>query len=287
MSKATRGDPREGIRGQVLLTQGEIIELDASFVSSDFPGAIESSSQTGLAIVVSHDCDIDAAADRDPLVEFIPLKRVKKLDRAKTHTKSARSLQFEAKNNEVNRTEFFEAEAPSKFSLGKSLLWGQDFLRPYSIDSEQLLELVDWLSARYRRAALPNEFENRYKRIRGQFWDLVRNFNHELLAVLFLFDDGQENRDCKKAEPYVLSILLIHPGTEPTTSFEPLIQKIIDLFDSQYGADSHPEQAGIEIRHCTAMSEFVLPLAAYRRAIHHRIEWLSYESDPPGPVVGV
>lgn len=287
MSKTTEGDPRKKQRGQVRLSQGEIVELDTSLMSSNPGRGIASSSRTELAIVVSHDCDIDAAADKDPLVEFIPLQKVKKLESAKTHTKSARSLQFEAKSNEGNQTGFFEAEAPSKFSVNKALLWGRSFLRPYSIGPEQLLELVDWLSARYRRAALPSEFENRYKRVREQFWDLIRNFNHELLAVLFLFDDGQENRDCKKAEPYVLSILLIHSGTEPSTSFEPLIQKINDLFDSQYGADSHPEQAWIEIRHCTAISEFALPLAAYRRAIHHRIEWLSYESDPPGPVIGV
>jgi hypothetical protein len=113
------------------------------------------------------------------------------------------------------------------------------------------------------------------------------NFDHVLLGVLFLFDDEQEKRDCNKDEPYVLSILLIHSGIEPTNSFEPLIERIRDLFDSQYGADSPLEHAGIEIRHCTAVSEYALPLAAYRRAIHHRIDWLSYKSDPPGPVIGV
>ena len=117
MSKTTKGDPRMGIRGQVQLTQGEIIELDASLALSDSFGAIESSSPIGLVIVASHDCDIDATADRDPFVEFLPLRKVKKLDSAKTHTKSARSLQFEAKSNEDNQTGFFETEAPSKFSV--------------------------------------------------------------------------------------------------------------------------------------------------------------------------
>jgi hypothetical protein len=287
MSETTEDDPRKTQRGQVRLRQGEIIELDPSLALFDLMVANESSSRTGLAIVVSHDCDIDAAADKDPLVEFIPLKRVKKLDSAKTHTKSARSLQFEAKNHEDGQTGLFEAVAPSRFPVRKSLLWGQVFLRPYSIGSEQLLELVEWLSARYRRAALPNEFEKRYKRVRERFWELIRNFNHELLAVLFLFDEGQEKRDCKKDEPYILSVLLIHPGIEPTSSFDSLIEKITDLFDSQYGGDSHLEDAGIEVQHCTAFSEFALPLAAYRRAIHHRIDWLSYESDPHGPVLGV
>jgi hypothetical protein len=287
MSKTTEDDPRKNPRGQVRLRQGEIIELDASLAPPDSLTAIGSSSLSGLAIVVSHDCDIDAAAERDPLVEFIPLRKVKKLDSTKTHTKSARSLQLKAKSNEDNQTGFFEAEAPAKFSVRKSLLWGQVFLCPYSISPDQLLELVDWLSARYRRAALPNEFENRYRRVREQFWGLIREFNYELLAVLFLFDEGQEKRDCKKDEPYILSILLIHSGTEPSASFEPLTQKISDMFDRQYGADSHLEHAGIEVRHCTATSEFALPLAAYRRAIHHRVDWLSYESDPLGPVIGI
>jgi len=287
MSKTTEGDPRRKQRGQVRLCQGAIVELDAGLVLSDPVGVIGSSSRAVLAIVVSHDCDIDAAADRDPLVEFIPLRRVKKLDSAKTHTKSARSLQFEARSKDGDQAGFFEAEAPSKFAVRKSLLWDQSFLPPYSFGPEQLLELRDWLSARYRRAALPNAFETRYDRARKQFWDLIRDFNLELLAVLFLFDEGQEIRECNQDEPYILSILLVHSGTEPAASFEPLIQKINDLFDSQYGADSRPAEAGIEIRHCSAISEFALPLAAYRRAIHHRIESLSYESDPPGPVIGV
>ena len=249
MSKTTEGDHRKKQRGQVRLAQGEIIELHPSLLLHDSLDATDCSSRTGLVIVVSHDCDIDATADKDPLVEFIPLNIVKKLDSAKTHTKSARSLQFEAKSLQDDRTEFFEAEAPSKFAVRKSLLWGYTFLRPYSIGPEQLLELVEWLSARYRRAALPNEFENRYKPVRDEFWKLIGNFDHELLGVLFLFDDEQEKRDCNKDEPYVLSILLIHSGIEPTNSFEPLIERIRDLFDSQYGADSPLEHAGMRMSH--------------------------------------
>jgi hypothetical protein len=256
-------------------------------MSSNSDGRVATPFRSELAIVVSHDCDIDAAADREPAIEFIPLKTVKKLESAKTHTKSARILQFEAKSNDEDRLGFFEAEAPLKFSVKKSLLWDIRLPRPYSMASEQRLELVDWLSARYRRAALPGEFDKRYKRVREQFENLIRNFNHELLAVLFLFDDGQENRDCGNAEPYVLSVLLVHSGTETTASFEPLIKKINNLFDAQYNSNSRVENGGIEIRHCTAISEFVLPLAAYRRAIHYRFEWLSYESDPAGPVVGI
>jgi hypothetical protein len=286
MSKTTEGDPRRKLRGQVRLRQGQIVELETSLALSGAPGALGGSSKTELVVVVSHDCDIDASADRDPTVEFIPVRKVKKLDSAKTHTKSARCLQFSAKRNEDGHTAFFEVEAPSKFSVSKSLLWDNVFASPYSIGAEQLLELVDWLSTRYRRAALPNEFENRYKRVREQFWDLIRKFNHELLGVLFLFDEGLERRECNKDEPYILSILLIHSGTEPSASFEPLIQDTLALFEKQYGADLALEHAGIEIRHCTAISEFALPLAAYRRAIHHRADWLSYESDPHGPVVG-
>jgi hypothetical protein len=106
MSKTTEDDPRKKLRGQVRLRQGEIIELDASLSLPDSLTVIGSSSPTGLAIVVSHDCDIDAAADRDPLVELIPLKKVEKLDSAKTHTKSARSLQLIAKSKEDNQTGF-------------------------------------------------------------------------------------------------------------------------------------------------------------------------------------
>jgi hypothetical protein len=281
MSKTTE-DPRRNLRGQIQLRQGEIIELDPTIANSNLTDPAAASKHSTLAIVSSHDCDINASAEKDPCVEFLVVKKVRKLDGAKTHTKSARSLQFEAKSTEDGHAVFVEVEAPSRFNVEKPRLWGYGPKRPYTVDSDQVGEFADWLSTRYRRAALPDGFEDRYRLVRDRFWDLIKTFNHELLAVLFLFREGQERRDCPKDEPYTLTILLVHPGKEPRASFDALEKAVMNLFDSTYGETSL-DHAGIEIDHCVAISEFVLSLADYRRAIHHRVDWLSYESEPTGP----
>ncbi|MGP8185194.1 MAG: hypothetical protein ACLQKY_03920 [Terracidiphilus sp.] len=285
MSKPTE-DPPQKLRGRVQLRQGEIIELDLTIAKPNLLDPAAAANHSTLAIVASHDCDINASAEKDPCVEFLPVKKVRKLDRTKTHTKSARSFQFEAKATEDGQGVFLEVDAPSRVMVEKSRLWGHDPKRPYAIDSEQVAEFADWLSTRYRRAALPNEFEDRYRLVRDRFWDLIRKFNHELSAVLFIFREGQERRDCPKNEPYTLTILLVHPGQEPMTSFDALAKSVRDLFESTYG-ESSLDNAGIEMDRCVAVSEYALSLAQYRRAIHHRVDWLSHESGPSGPLLNV
>jgi hypothetical protein len=283
MSNSTEG-PRENLRGQVQLRQGDIIEISAGSIPTDSFAASVDAAWFSLAIVVSHDCDIDASASKDPLIEFFPLKEIPKLDRSKTHTKNARSLHFEARTSSGDER-YFEIEAPNKFAIKKADLWGREFAFPYFVKPDQCIELADWLSARYRRAALPNNFEARYKKVRERFWTLISGVNQDISAVLFLFDDDQNNRECAADEPYTLSIFLIYPEREAPRTFEPLISDINRLFESSYRNNSLGEDAGIEIRRCAAISEYALSMAVYRRAIHHRADWMSYESDPSGPML--
>jgi hypothetical protein len=285
MSNSTE-DPRRKLRGQVQLRQGQIIELDSTVLSSEMRSLPGSSRTKTVAIIASHDCDINATAEKDPYIEFLATKRIKKLDRAKTHTKNARIFQFEATASEDGSTVFLEVEAGSRFSLDKTIFWDCNPRSPYTIEAESVAEFADWLSYRYRRAALPNEFERRYRMVRDRFWQLIGDYNSELSAVLFLFREGQERKECAQSEPYTMTIFLVHPGREPAAAFDRLTESINDLFGAEYGKASL-DHAGIEIDHCMAISEHALTIAVYRRAIHHRVDWLSYDSEPAGPRLDV
>ncbi len=282
MSKTT--EKSKGIqRGQLPLRQGQIIAVDPSIVSWGPQGAPVLQKGT-LLIVISHDCDIASSVDKEPLVEVIPVEMVEKLDSRKTHARNARSLHLKAKDGD-GTAHWIALEASRKAIVEKTHLDGHSFEFPLLLDQDDLAVLIDWLSARYRRAALPNCFEERYSRVKEAFWKLVGDFNHTISAVLFLFDEGQEKRDCGRDEPYCLSIMLVHPERELDLSDNPLVDNIYDLFERRYASSADQPDAGIELRNCSFVSEHALPLAVYKAAIHHRIEWISYESYPQGPTI--
>ncbi len=71
------------------------------------------------------------------------------------------------------------------------------------------------------------------------------------------------------------------------SDFDSLIEKIYTLFESNYTDKSTSNPPEIEMRRCLAISESDIPLEAYRAGIHLRSEWISYGSDPRGPVIAV
>jgi DNA-binding ferritin-like protein (Dps family) len=204
-----------------------------------------------------------------------------------THTKNPRTLYLEAHIQSENASRPIRMDAPRKASILKNSIWNRNFSRPLFLEVEYLRELADWLSTRYRRAALPGEFERRFKKVREAFWKLMQNYNHDVLAILFIFDEGQEKKECAKSEPYTLSISLVFQKGKTDQDFDSLIEKIYELFESNYNDQSSENAPEIEIRRCLAISESDITLEAYKAGVYMRSEWISYGTDPRGPVISV
>ena len=286
MSKTT-DKQRVELRGQVRLKQGDIIEIASALLPSIQLPTFEKSTQETLVIVVSHDCDIYAPTQTEPFIEVIPIELIEKLDSRMTHTKNPRTLYLEAHIRSGNTSKPIKMDAPNKVSILKTSIWDQNFSSPLYLDAEYLGELVDWLSARYRRAALPAEFDRRFKSVREAFWNLVQNYNHDMLAILFFFDEGQEKKECAKGEPYTISIILVFQKGKTESDFDLLIEKIYALFESNYNDQSSENAPKIEIRQCRAISESDITLEIYKIGIYIRSEWISHSTNPPGPVISV
>ena len=106
-------------------------------------------------------------------------------------------------------------------------------------------------------------------------------------AILFIFDEGQEKKECLRDEPYTLSISFVFRKGKTETDFGPLIESIYKLFESNYNGQSRRIVSEIEIRQCLAISESDITLEAYRAGVYMRSEWISYGTEPRGPVVGI
>jgi hypothetical protein len=286
MSKTTE-KPKEELRGQVRLKQGDIIEIVAALLPSTQSVDIEKSTQGMIAIVVSHDCDIEAEARKDPFVEVIPITLIDKLEPRNSHTRNARTLDIEARETSSEKRQPIRIGAPDKQPIHKNSLWEREFVRPYTLVSEDLIELADWLSSRYRRAALPEEFGKRFSKIQDDFWKLIQNHNHDLSAILFYFDEGQEEKECVRGESYSLSISLVFPAGRAKPELESLVEEIQALFETSYEDQSDEVLPEIELRQCLAISESDITLEAYKAGVFLRSEWISYGAVPRGPLVRI
>jgi hypothetical protein len=277
MSKTTESSGTS-TRERPSLRQGDIVRLEKDIFESNWP---ELHDHSLFAVVISHDCDIVSVGE--PNIELIPVKLIEKLDSRKTRTKSPRTLHLEASADKD--LSCIEVDARKKASVSKEILLRQDPVFPLSLDTVAVSELTQWLSARYLRAALPEEFDRRLGRVKSKFEKLVRDLSDGILAILFIFDDGQEKKECGPKESYVLSISLVLREGESLSDFEGMATQILELFETAYGTEQESSQPEIELRQCVAVSENSLTLRQYRSAIHFRLEWLSFDSDPPGPVI--
>lgn len=286
---------RQNERGQVPLCQGEILEIAKDLLSPENSSALETSEEKVLVVVVSHDCDIDANAKTEPFIEVIPVLQIKKADHRKTHTKNPRNLHTKVSAVSEQADVIIDIDARKKVPILKSRLWDLQFSRPFIFDAKGIKELQEWLSCRYWRAALPGNFNIRFKKAEEAFWGLIAAYNRELLSVLFYFDDGQEKKDCTKGEPYRLSVVLIYGEGYLAPDFDPLIENIRTLFKSTY-IDPLDEETSegeiekvpeIEILECSAISESAIRLRDYKDGIAIRSEWISYEVDPTALAFGV
>ncbi len=282
----TPKDPRQKRRGQLSLRQGDIFTVEVGLLRPISSCVSEHASASQTVIVLSHDCDIDASEEKEPYIEVISLLLPDKTDSRMTHGKNARCLYLTAFSAKDGGPQHVRLDASSRFTVMKSDLWDRSFLRPFVLQADGRAELADWLSARYRRAALPNEFVKRFDKVADSFWSAVADFNHEVSAVLLSFDEGQEGRDLPAEEPYTISVFLVCPA-QVSASVDHLVDRLRELFESTYSGGGDSGQASIEVRGCVGISEDAISLAQYRRTIQLGSEHLSYESDPPGPTLAV
>jgi hypothetical protein len=279
MRKTTDQAP-EHQRGLLSLRQGDIVEMPAN-------GLADQLSARDLVIVVSHDCDNYAAAAKEPHIEVIPVLVATKTDSRMTHAKSSRTLYLAAIREPGGEITPIRIDAINKLRIGKMALRERKMAHPYKLDSANLGILVDWLSLRYRRAALPNEFAERFETIKEQFWAIIAKLNYQISGVLLLFEEGQERLALPPEVPYVISILLVYPEQERDPLLDGIPEDVRELFEASFCQDVDEGQGGIEIKGCAWISEHALTLSQYKIAIQLGSEGISLESEPPGPTINL
>ena len=175
-----------------------------------------------LVIVVSHDCDLaNDDLEAEPYVEVIVGRALAAANQSLTRTKSPRTLHLELTCE--GRAACIQLVATQKRFIPKSRLasWRPD--ARYSLDPKGLEILRHWLAVRYARAAFPDEFVNRLRRVTklaDRLEKIVKQpeVDRAVSAVYFHLDTLEE-RDSEDSRPYELTVVLVYePGADPLRS---------------------------------------------------------------------
>lgn len=241
--------------------QGALLPRDAA----EALGLLLENTDLAVAMVVSHDCDLAQSPDVEPMVEIIPGHRIPKPDGNYTHGKNPRRLHLPVKNQaEVDwiKLDLREKKSVSKYDLS--------FYRPdgsYHLPAGEKSILQRWLAARYRRAAFPNEFNDRLSRtgLAERLTRIMSNIGAPIAAVYFDLDKGEEVDRVREDDPYELAIILMYstqadPDTAAAVAETAKVQIEQAFHKTCYNADLG-QWKNIELVDCLVTSDQALTVA--------------------------
>lgn len=261
--------------------QGHVLDKNATTALGLLhPDAPEDS----FVMVATHDCDLAAFPDKEPFVEVVVGRVIASLG-AFSHAKVARQLQIELDGSSGKVVAEFLAT--SKGQVKKADLAAHTPNSGIGLDGWGLVIFQRWLSARYRRAAFPDEFERRLKKKRKVEKALAESGQH-VIAIFFDVDKGKDVDHSGLGDPYKLGIYLLYDTSksevEASTQAQAAAEKIESEFEKAF-KKSDGKWEDIQLEYCDAISDSAM---TYRDSLmfkHWRLDHVSLDDDPPQPML--
>jgi hypothetical protein len=248
-----------------------------------------SHSESALAIVASHSCDLVQSPDREPEIEVVLGNRIAGLDGNYTYAKSSRILHIKL---EGDRPLFAEFTATGKRKIPKEDLL--DFVPDdrLKLSPSGLVIFQRWLASRYNRPAFPDEFERRLvkeTRLADQIAKAVKPHGEMITAVFFDIDEGSDIVHAGSADPYLLGITLLHTVDPDPVRAESAANSAKTAIENAFRTKLFNERSGtwknIELGYIDVISEEAL---SYRQSTflrRWRLDHLSMGAELQQPML--
>ena len=274
---------------QLLWLQGNVLTDEAA---KSFGLQHPESAAATFVVVISHDCDLTAAADKEPISEIIVGRRIEKLG-GNSYGKSARRLHIEYQTE--GGTVALELVATSKRVISKSDLFAKPPREDMWLDGQGLRILQRWLAARYSRAAFPEAFQDRLRAaiVPGKR-DFPKKIEHILAdggdhirALLFDLDEGKDIERKTPDDLYQLGIVVLYDSVrdEPTAAAAATkaAEALEELFETAFHLETGAWQ-NIHLQYCDPVSDSAITVAQSESLKQMRLEHMSLQDDPPAPM---
>ena len=238
--------------------------------------------ETTFALAITHDCDIaNENQEVEPFVEFVLARLVKTRDGNNEFAKNPRLLHLQARLEGEPVT--IELIASRKISIPKCVLAKHEPDERVILERQQRAILQDWLAARYKRQALPDSFNVRFKPL-VEFLE-KQGKKHASGVIGYWLDYEPRDIELPTEQPYELWLYIVYSiedrafeGTARAIATE-LKEKFFKLMSKT------SDNGNLDLRDCEAYSEEEFTLKDLRSNLQYRLEYLSHRTDPPGPVV--
>jgi hypothetical protein len=241
---------------------------------------------TAIVMVVSHDCDITQDPEIEPTIEVIIGARVGVADGNLTHAKNPRRLHLACTAN--GSAMCIELRATSKLEIPKDCFAGHLPNAGLEVAPNDLSILQRWLAARYRRAAFPDEFEDRLRKtgVGERIKKIVEPLGTHLVAIFFDVDEGKEVERKGPDDRYLLGVdLLYSTESDPVAALsaaERAASAISAAFRERCFIAGKAWQE-IELLRCEPISDEAMPYATSTQLKRWNADYLSLRAEPvPG-----
>ncbi len=244
----------------------------------------EGETSSVVAMVVSHDCDLAQSPAVEPSVEVVVGGRIPAPDGNFSHAKNPRRLHLPCSEN--GATIYLDLRAKEKRGIPKGEL-AEHLPNPnMSLTPKNRSVLQQWLAARYRRAAFPEEFERRLAEtgLDKRIARILEPLGTYLIAIFFDVDEGQEIERSGADDVYKLRIDLLYSADHDSVA-------ALDVAENAAGAISAafrdrcfvPRKGwqGVELVACEPISDEAMTVSMAVQLKKWNADYLSFRADPP------
>lgn len=241
--------------------QGAVLprDLTALILDGDFPD------ETRL-IVISHDCDVtNTSLEKEPRVELLVARPVSPDDPHGgnyTWGKNQRKYQLALHDRGSNRP--YRIQIQERMSVNRALLVDHAPDPNTSMDQRDAIGLARWMAKRYRRAALPDEFNRRRGPANSKIKTALRD-GAEPIVSFYLAIQNEEKEPTETYTIRLLAAMRVEKYEDPAmrVSAETVLNSVVVALDTCEGIDVNDAQVISEaditlddVRHLHELDEF-------------------------------
>jgi len=248
-----------------------------------------------FVVVISHDCDLAAEIEKEPLAELIVGRRIDKLG-VDSYGKTARRLHIEYQTQDG--PVFLELMATDKRPIEKQRLFEFSPRDDIELDGRGIGILQRWLAARYHRAAFPEAFEDRLraavvpgKRTFLRKIELILSDGGEhIRGLLFDLDEGKDIERKTPDDVYQLGINVLYDSTKDESTAAAAAETASRALEELFSTAFYSDKAGwqnICLQYCDPISDSGITVAQREMLKQWRLEHMSLQDDPPQPMITI
>lgn len=157
-----------------------------------------------VAVAVSHDCDLAADERREPHAEFVAGCEIDGDRPEYRHGRNPRVLHVAIADDR-----WIEISIHDRFRVSKSGLKQARVDPTASVKDADLEVLTSWIAKRYTRAAFPDAFNDRLKRVDKPLEKLFKSGKGRAVTAIYL---NCAERELSEAEKYRVAIRILAPA---------------------------------------------------------------------------